>query len=134
MFLTKILIPLSQHQEQESEKDDRTNRAYRMPRWSRYDAVVLLLTSKQDPIMSTNNSLQEFAARFAAASTQSLIAVFNRQVGSNAWTSARALYDQALIAELQGRGINLSAVYDGRSIDFSRPVRLDETANSLVQE
>ena len=125
---------MSQHQEQESEKDDRTNRAYRMPRWSRYDAVVLLLTSKQDPIMSTNNSLQEFAARFAAASTQSLIAVFNRQVGSNAWTSARALYDQALIAELQGRGINLSAVYDGRSIDFSRPVRLDETANSLVQE
>ena len=84
--------------------------------------------------MSKNNSLQEVAARFAAASTQSLITEFNRQVGSNAWTSARALHDQALIAELLGRGIDLSAVYDGRSIDFSRPVRLDETTSSLVQE
>ena len=84
--------------------------------------------------MSTNNSHQEFAARFAAATTQSLITEFNRQVGSNAWTSARALHDQALITELQGRGIDLSAVYDGRSIDFSRPVRLDETTSSLIQE
>ena len=82
--------------------------------------------------MSTNNSLQEFAARFAAASTQSLITEFNRQVGSNAWTSARAMHDQALIAELQGRGIDLSAVYDGRSVNFSRPVRLDETGNRLI--
>ena len=81
-----------------------------------------------------NNSVQEFAARFAAASTQSLADEFNRQVGSNAWTSARAVHDQALIAELQGRGIDLSAIYDGRSIDFSRPVRLDETTSSLFQE
>ncbi len=84
--------------------------------------------------MRTNNSLQDFAARFAAASTQSLITEFNRQVGSNAWTSARAVHDQALIAELQGRGIDISAVYDGRSIDFSRIVYLDETKNSLIQK
>ena len=85
--------------------------------------------------MSTNNnSVPDFAARFAAASPQSLIEEFNRQVGSKAWTSARAVHDQALIAELQGRGIDLSAVYDDHSIDFSRPVRLDETTSSLVQE
>ena len=84
--------------------------------------------------MRTNNSIQEFAARFAASSTQSLITEFNRQVGSNAWTSARAMHDQALVAELQGRGIDLSAVYDGRSIDFSRPVHLDETTGCLVQQ
>ena len=83
--------------------------------------------------MSTNNSLQEFAVRFVATSTQNLVVEFNRQVGSNAWTSARAVHDQALIAELQGRGIDLSEVYDGRSIDFSRPVRLDETTSRLVQ-
>ena len=84
--------------------------------------------------MSTNNSLQEFAARFAAASTQSLVKEFNRQVGSNAWTSARAVHDQVLIEELQSRGIDMSAVYDDCSIDFSRPVRLDETTGNLVQE
>ena len=74
--------------------------------------------------MSTNNSLKDFAARFAAASTQSLVEEFNRQVGSSAWTSARALHDQALIAELKVRGINLTAIYDGRSIDFSRPIHM----------
>ncbi len=84
--------------------------------------------------MSTNNSFQEFAARFAAASTQSLVEEFNRQVGSNGWTSVRAVHDQALIAELQGRDIDLSAVFDGCSIDYSRPIHLDETTSSLVQE
>ena len=93
----------------------------------------LFLTSKQDPIMSTNNnSVSDFAARFAAASTQSLVEEFNRQVGSNAWTSARVVHDQALIAELQGRGIDINGIYDGHSTDFNHHVRLDEAANSLV--
>ena len=83
--------------------------------------------------MSTNNnSVPDFAARFAAVSTQSLVEEFNRQVGSNAWTSARAVHDQALIAELQGRGIDITAIFDGRSIDFSHHIRLDVVANSLV--
>ena len=83
--------------------------------------------------MSTNNnSVPDFAARFAAASTQSLVAEFNRQVGSNAWTSARAVHDQALIAELQGRGIDIIVIFDGHTINFSRHVRLDETGNRLI--
>ena len=83
--------------------------------------------------MSTySNSVPDFAARFAAVSTQSLVEEFNRQVGSNAWTSARAVHDQALIAELQGRGIDITGIYDGHSIDFSHHIRLDEATNSLV--
>ncbi len=83
--------------------------------------------------MSTNNnSVPDFAARFAAASTQSLVDEFNRQVGGNAWTSARAVHDQALIAELQGRGIDISSVNDGHSTDFSHYVRLDDTGNYLI--
>ena len=83
--------------------------------------------------MSTNNnSVPDFAARFAAASPQSLVEEFNRQVGSNAWTSARAVHDQALIAELQGRGIDISAVNDGRNTDFNHLVRMDETGNLLI--
>lgn len=81
--------------------------------------------------MRTNNSLQEFAARFAVASIQSLVEEFNRQVGSNAWTSARAVHDQALISEFQNRGIDTSAVYDGYSIDFGQCVWLDEAAGCL---
>lgn len=79
-----------------------------------------------------NNSVPDYAARFAAASTQSLVEEFNRQVGSNAWTSARAVHDQALIAELQSRNIDITGIYDGHTIDFSRHVRLDEDTKSLV--
>ena len=94
---------------------------------------VTLLTSKQDPIMSKNNiSISDFATRFAAASTLSLVEEFNRQVGSNAWSSARAIHDQALIAELQSRGIDITGIYDDHSINFSHHIRLDEATNSLV--
>ncbi len=79
-----------------------------------------------------NNSVPDFAARFAAASTQSLVEEFNRQVGSNAWTSARAVHDQVLIAELQSRGIDITGIYDGHSIDYNHHIRLDEATNSLV--
>jgi len=83
--------------------------------------------------MSTNSySVPDFAARFAAVSTQSLVEEFNRQVGSNAWTLARAVHDQALIAELQGRGIDISAVNDGHSTGFNHHVRLDEATNTLI--
>ena len=83
--------------------------------------------------MSTNsNSVPDFAARFAAASTQSLVEEFNRQVGTNAWSSARAVHDQALIAELQGRGIDISAVNDGHSTDFNHHIHLDESTNTLI--
>ena len=84
--------------------------------------------------MSTNNnSVSDYAARFAAASTQSLVEEFNRQVGSNAWTSARVVHDQALIAELQSRGIGITAIFDGHSIDFNHHVRLNAANNSLAQ-
>ena len=111
---------------------NRTNRAIRMPRWSRYDAEATKLTSKQNPIMSKNNYLQVFAARFAAATTQNLVEEFNRQVGNTGWTSARALHDQALIAELQCRGIDISSVNDVSSTDFNHHVRIDRTKNHLI--
>ena len=79
-----------------------------------------------------NNSVPDYAARFAAVSTQSLVEEFNRQVGSNAWTSARAVHDQALIAELQGRNIDITDIFDGRSIDFNHHIHLDVATNSLV--
>ncbi len=79
-----------------------------------------------------NNFVPDLAARFAAASTQSLVEEFNRQVGSIAWTSARAVHDQALIAELQGRGIDITGIYDGHSIDFNHHIHLDEAGNTLI--
>ncbi len=82
---------------------------------------------------SHNKYYQEYAARFAAATSQSLVESFNKEVGVPGWTTMRASYIVALIDELRNRGIDLSDVNDGRSTDFNHHVRLDETANRLVQ-
>ena len=81
---------------------------------------------------SHNKYYQEYAARFAAASSQSLVESFNREVGVPGWVSMRANCIAALIDEFRNRGIDISAVNDGRSTDFNHHVRLDETGKRLV--
>lgn len=81
---------------------------------------------------SHNKYYQEYAARFAAASSQSLIESFNREVGNTGWTSVRASCIAALIDEFRNRGIDISAVNDGRCTDFNHHVRLDENDNCLI--
>ena len=44
----------------------------------------------------------------------------------------RAYHDQALIDELQRRGIDISAVYNGKAISFANPVRYDIAASRLA--
>ena len=84
--------------------------------------------------MSTSQSkyYQEYAARFAAASNQSLVESFNKEVGVSGWTSMRASFIASLIDEFRNRGIDISAVNDGRSTDFNHHVRLDEIENRLI--
>ena len=79
-----------------------------------------------------NSLLNEFAARFAASSLPSLIESFNRQVGQRGFNSARVAHDHALIEELIHRGIDTSAVFDGRSVSFAHRVVLED--NRLVIE
>lgn len=78
------------------------------------------------------NLSSQFAAQFAAASLSSLVDSFNGKVGLRAWSSARAAHDQALMAELVARGIDVSAVDDGHSTSFAHKVRLDESSMKLV--
>ena len=54
------------------------------------------------------------------------------QVGNTGWTGMRAYHDQALIDEFQRRGIDVSAVYDGKAITFAHPVRYDIADNRLA--
>ena len=81
---------------------------------------------------SHNKYYQEYAARFAAASNQSLIELFNREVCNSGWTSMRSCCIAALIDEFRNRNINISAVNDGHSTDFNHHVHQDETTNSLI--
>ena len=68
--------------------------------------------------MQNNKTFQEFARQFANESPQELIDTFNSQVGNRGWTSGRAYHDHALIEELQRRGVDVSSVYDGKTIRF----------------
>ena len=78
------------------------------------------------------NLLSQFASQFAEASLTSLVESFNAQVGNRGFNSARAAHDYALIKALERRGVDVSAVSDGQSISFARPVALDESAMKLV--
>lgn len=44
----------------------------------------------------------------------------------------RAYHDQALIDEFRRRGIDVSAIYDGKSISFAHSVRYDIADNRFV--
>ena len=74
----------------------------------------------------------KFALRFADMQIPELVTVFNDQVQNRGWASMRAYHDQALLDEFQRRGIDTSAVYDGRSISFAHPVRYDMSDNRLI--
>ncbi|SHL70369.1 hypothetical protein SAMN04488494_0520 [Xylanibacter ruminicola] len=63
---------------------------------------------------------------------EDLIEQFNSQVGKRCWTSARAVHDISIIESLIGKGIDVSTIYDGHSISFSRAIALNESRNKII--
>ena len=74
----------------------------------------------------------KYALQFADMQIPELVNEFNAQVQSRAWSSMRAYHDQALIDELQRRGIDVSAVSDGHTISFTRHIKYDLGNNKLI--
>ena len=74
----------------------------------------------------------KYALQFADMQITELVNIFNRQVGSRAWSSMRAYHDRALIDEFLRRGIDVSAVHDGKATSFARPIRYDIAENKLT--
>ena len=73
-----------------------------------------------------------FALRFADMQIPQLVTVFNAQVQSRGWSSMRAYHDQALLDEFHRRGIDITAVSDGKTTSFAHPVRYDLPDNKLI--
>ncbi len=63
---------------------------------------------------------------------EALINEFNAQVGSRAWTSARAGHDTAIIDALKEAGIDISAICNGSTISFSKKVTLNEEGTKII--
>jgi len=73
-----------------------------------------------------------YALQFADMQIPELVNTFNQQVQSRAWSSMRTYHDKALMDEFQRRGIDTTAVTDGRTISFAHPVRYDLPDNKLI--
>ncbi len=74
----------------------------------------------------------KYALQFADMQIPELVTVFNYQVGNTGWTGMRAYYDLALIDEFLRRGIDVSAIYDGKAISYAKPVKFDISNNKLI--
>lgn len=74
----------------------------------------------------------KFALQFTGRQIPELVILFNTQAQRRTWSSMRAYHDQALIDEFLRRGIDASAVYDGKTISLAHPVRYDIDDNKLV--
>ena len=74
----------------------------------------------------------KYALQFADMQILELVTVFNHQVGNTGWTGMRAYHDQALIDEFQRRGIDLSVLSDGHTIDFTNHIKYDLDGNKLI--
>ena len=61
-----------------------------------------------------------------------LVNIFNSQVQNRGWSSMRAYHDQALIDEFRRRGIDITAVSDGKTTSFAHPVKYDLPDNKLI--
>lgn len=65
-------------------------------------------------------------------SVESLIEEFNQQVGNTGWTSIRGVHDSVLIDTLVAKGIDVSAIYDGVEISFSKKIKLNDAKNKVI--
>ena len=82
--------------------------------------------------MVTKEYFDEFTESMAKMSAEALIEEFNKQVGSRAWTSIRAIHDRVLVDTLVARGDDVSAVYDGVTISFARKIKLNADKTKVV--
>lgn len=82
--------------------------------------------------MVTKEYFDELTESMAKRSVESLVAEFNKQVGSRAWTSIRGLHDSVLIDTLIAKGVDVSAVYDGVTISFKRKIKLNADKNKVI--
>ena len=82
--------------------------------------------------MVTAEYFEELKSKMAKKSVDALVAEFNRQVGSTAWTSIRGLHDSVLIDTLIAKGVDVSAVYDGVDISFARKIKLNDNKTKVL--
>ena len=82
-----------------------------------------------------NERIGFYEARFASETIHQLVQNFNDIAASRGWTAERSCYSDALIRELERRGIDLTAIISNDTGQLTiRYVRVayDEASHSLL--
>ena len=74
----------------------------------------------------------KFSLQFVDMQIDDLVDSFNREVKNHGWVGIRAHHDRALIDDFIRRGIDVSEVYDGKTLSFTHHVKFDLFNNKLV--
>jgi len=82
--------------------------------------------------MVTAEYYNELKESMEKMSVEELISDFNQQVGRRIWTSIRGVHDSILIDTLIAKGVDVSTIYDGVTISFSKKVKLNEANNKVI--
>ena len=78
-----------------------------------------------------NSNYKYYLVRLSSTPVSQLVQYFNNEVGSRAWASERAAFDAALIDAFIYKGIDVSEIFDGKSINFKHKVDYDTTLKRL---
>ena len=75
---------------------------------------------------------QSIKNAIAKMGVEELVSEFNALVGKRYWCAARAAHDTALIDTLIKKGVDVSAIYDGKTISFARKVVLNPDKTKVL--
>ena len=75
---------------------------------------------------------QKIKNAIAKMGVEELVSEFNALVGKRYWCAARAAHDTALIDTLIKKGVDVSAIYDGKTISFARKVVLNPDKTKVL--
>ena len=82
--------------------------------------------------MARTYKYQKIKNAIAKMGVEDLISEFNALVGKRYWCAARAAHDTALIDTLIKKGVDVSAIYDGKTISFARKVVLNPDKTKVL--
>ena len=76
--------------------------------------------------------VNEYTARFRAATRKELVDACNREVGNPGWVSRRGRYLTAMYQEFRRRDIDISVIDTGNGMSLDRHVALDGSGRRLI--
>ena len=78
-----------------------------------------------------NDKIKTYAACFIGKTVAELVDDFNQDVGVANTSQDRAYYHEALLQAFEEKGIDVSAISDGETINFAHRIRFDAENRKL---